>query len=236
MKPTKGIHIYHRTRLKDGTYTDGDVDPETLVDRYLYNALDFKGKSVLDIGTWSGWYAFEAERRGAALVHAIDPAPDRAGFDFLKDHFQSKVERYQLSVDNLSPLPHPQYDIVLLFGVLYHRTDPLLAFLNALKATRQTLLAEGLFYSDPNNRPSLELLAPQEVHPYKDHSNVYRLSFQWLAKVAKLAGCEITQWNEAAYPPHPLCGRGSIRCERKSSPSVTYPAWCYPTQPFINPS
>lgn len=33
---------------------------------------DLRGKSVLDIGAFGGWFSFEAERRGAARVVAID--------------------------------------------------------------------------------------------------------------------------------------------------------------------
>lgn len=33
---------------------------------------DLHGKSVLDIGAWDGWFSFEAERRGAARVVALD--------------------------------------------------------------------------------------------------------------------------------------------------------------------
>lgn len=33
---------------------------------------DLRGKSVLDVGAFGGWYSFEAERRGAASVTAID--------------------------------------------------------------------------------------------------------------------------------------------------------------------
>jgi len=33
---------------------------------------DVRGKSVLDVGAFGGWYSFEAERRGAGSVTAID--------------------------------------------------------------------------------------------------------------------------------------------------------------------
>lgn len=33
---------------------------------------DLRGKSVLDIGAWDGYFSFEAERRGAARVVALD--------------------------------------------------------------------------------------------------------------------------------------------------------------------
>ena len=33
---------------------------------------DLRGKTVLDINTWDGFFAFEAERRGASRVVALD--------------------------------------------------------------------------------------------------------------------------------------------------------------------
>src|SRR4051812_38758688 len=36
------------------------------------NELDFRGKSVLDVGCWDGYWSFYAERRGAGPVLATD--------------------------------------------------------------------------------------------------------------------------------------------------------------------
>ena len=64
---------WHSIELGDGVVTPGAKDPE-----YLRNELeqlrlpDLEGKSVLDIGAWDGFYSFEAERRGAARVVALD--------------------------------------------------------------------------------------------------------------------------------------------------------------------
>src|SRR5882762_8938168 len=50
--------------------------------KFLDLPADLTGKSVLDIGTWDGFFAFECERRGAARVLAIDTfAWDQFGKD-----------------------------------------------------------------------------------------------------------------------------------------------------------
>lgn len=64
---------WHSIDLGDGIVTPGTKDPEQL--RAEWEALDLPdldGRTVLDIGTWDGWFAFEAERRGAARVVALD--------------------------------------------------------------------------------------------------------------------------------------------------------------------
>ena len=38
----------------------------------IFRIPDLRGKTVLDINTWDGFFAFEAERRGAARVVALD--------------------------------------------------------------------------------------------------------------------------------------------------------------------
>jgi tRNA (mo5U34)-methyltransferase len=59
---------YHTMDLGQGVVTDG------FCKKYLENGHlpDFKGKSVLDIGAWDGYYSFLAEREGASKVVALD--------------------------------------------------------------------------------------------------------------------------------------------------------------------
>jgi tRNA (mo5U34)-methyltransferase len=64
---------FHSIDLGEGVVTRGVKTPEHLASEL--NALrlpDLNGQTVLDIGTWDGFYAFEAERRGAANVVALD--------------------------------------------------------------------------------------------------------------------------------------------------------------------
>ncbi|MFT7618472.1 MAG: hypothetical protein ACI97A_002115 [Planctomycetota bacterium] len=46
---------------------------------YLFDQLDFQGKSVIDIGCWDGYFSFQAERRGASLVVGFDDPSYRWG-------------------------------------------------------------------------------------------------------------------------------------------------------------
>jgi SAM-dependent methyltransferase len=71
-------HFYHTMDVPspDGIVTHhGQWDLRGRYDDYLYG-IDVKGKSVLDIGTASGWISFEVERRGAAEVVGLDRADD----------------------------------------------------------------------------------------------------------------------------------------------------------------
>jgi tRNA (mo5U34)-methyltransferase len=66
-------HWWHSIDLGDGVVTDGRKTPELLADELASLRLPpMAGRTVLDIGTWDGFYAFEAERRGAARVVAMD--------------------------------------------------------------------------------------------------------------------------------------------------------------------
>jgi tRNA (mo5U34)-methyltransferase len=59
---------YHAIELGDGLVTPG-------IRGWTMESLqvpDLTGKSVLDIGAWDGYFSFEAERRGASRVVALD--------------------------------------------------------------------------------------------------------------------------------------------------------------------
>lgn len=64
---------WHSIDLGDGVVTPGVKGLDQL--RGEWDALelpDLRGRSVLDVGAWDGWFAFEAERRGASRVCALD--------------------------------------------------------------------------------------------------------------------------------------------------------------------
>jgi len=64
---------WHSIDLGHGVRTCGHKDAEALSAELEALALpDLTGKSVLDIGGWDGFFAFEAERRGAARVAVVD--------------------------------------------------------------------------------------------------------------------------------------------------------------------
>jgi tRNA (mo5U34)-methyltransferase len=64
---------FHSIDLGEGIVTNGWKSPPQL--RYEIDSFrlpDLRGKTVLDINTWDGFFAFEAERRGASRVVALD--------------------------------------------------------------------------------------------------------------------------------------------------------------------
>src|SRR5579884_164015 len=64
---------YHSIDLPGGGVIAGIQSLEQLRARIAQYPIpqDLRGKRVLDIGAWDGWFSFEMERRGAEVV-AID--------------------------------------------------------------------------------------------------------------------------------------------------------------------
>lgn len=64
---------WHSIDLGRGVVTPGHKGPEVLARELAAMQLpDLRGKSVLDIGGWDGFFAFEAEQRHAARVGVVD--------------------------------------------------------------------------------------------------------------------------------------------------------------------
>jgi len=96
------------------------------------DGVDFRGRSVLEIGCWDGYWSFYAERRGAAAVLATDDATQNwagsAGLLLAKELLGSAVEaRSDVSIYELDGLGR-RFDIILCLGVYYHLVDPFYAF------------------------------------------------------------------------------------------------------------
>ena len=109
-------------------------------------STELRGKSVLDVGCWDGFYSFEAERRGARRVLATDDfiwrAGHQTGFLLAREALQSKVEDRNIDVLDLSPQTVGTFDIVLFLGVLYHMKHPMLALERVASVTDQLLVVE----------------------------------------------------------------------------------------------
>lgn len=113
------------------------------------DAVDFRGKTVLDIGCWDGYWSFYAERRGARSVLATDDQTqnwaDGNGLLLARELFQSSIEVNQaVSVYELTRL-NRRFDIILCLGVYYHLVDPFYAFAQIRHCCHEdaVLLLEG---------------------------------------------------------------------------------------------
>lgn len=122
---------WHRIDLGGGIVTPGLVDNvQALSHLGLPERLD--GLTVLDVGAWDGFYAFECERRGAARVLATDwycwGGPgwgSKRSFELARRALESRVEDLEIDVMDLTQERVGQFDLVLFLGVLYHLQDPL---------------------------------------------------------------------------------------------------------------
>jgi tRNA (mo5U34)-methyltransferase len=142
------IRWFHTIRLRDDLVTPG-LEPDTpqKLGRMGLPA-DLSGRSVLDVGTWDGFFAFEAERRGAARIVATDhhawnaPGWGDAGFRCAHRAFGSEVEGQDVDVLDHTPERLGTFDVVLFLGVLYHMRHPLLALERMAAMTRELLVLE----------------------------------------------------------------------------------------------
>jgi len=125
---------YHAIELPGGIVTPGwaPLNP----DNYRLPA-DLTGKRVLDVGAWDGFWSFEALKRGALEVVAIDDFSNTIHdgevrgwqqFDLCREALGYKPIQcwhVEMSVYDVTDLG--QFDVVLFFGTLYHLKHPLLA-------------------------------------------------------------------------------------------------------------
>jgi len=139
LKEMQEITWWHKMDL-DGVKTRGeDFTMEKLATIKL--PANLKGKTVIDIGAWDGFFSFECERRGADVL-AVDSinhkwkegvtwkANERAelyhsgkkGFNFARKILNSKVKDKEMEVMDLKGIG--EFDLVLCLGILYHMEDP----------------------------------------------------------------------------------------------------------------
>ncbi len=144
----EALRWYHTIDLGHGIVTRGfDHTPHRLARLDL--PASFAGKSVLDVGAWDGFFSFEAERRGAARVLAVDFYSwhgdgwgTKAGFELARRALGSRVEDQSVDVMDLAPERVGSFDVVLFLGVLYHLRHPLLALERVASVTKGTLILE----------------------------------------------------------------------------------------------
>lgn len=109
--------------------------------------LDLKSKKILDAGCWDGYFSFLAEKRGA-IVYGCDPLQGCShfeqgtdGFVFAKKVLSSKITFEVNTIEEYSK-KDIKFDIVFLFGTLYHVEDPVCHLKALSKLTKEYALIE----------------------------------------------------------------------------------------------
>jgi len=151
---------YHRIELPHGVVTPGWAP--RVPEAYAIPD-DLSGKRVLDIGAWDGYWSFEALRRGAQEVVAIDDFSDFLGalgdtdrrawetFDLCREllgYDEARCSRREMSVYDLSEEEVGRFDVVFFFGTLYHLRYPQLALDKIARICDGSLFVESAVLDD----------------------------------------------------------------------------------------
>jgi tRNA (mo5U34)-methyltransferase len=131
--------------------------PRMKWERFARSLPDLKGKTVLDIGCNAGFHSFEAIRRGAAHVTAIDHHPRYLAQARLAAEVLGvkHMDIRELDVYDVHTLDR-RFDFVMFMGVLYHLRHPLLA----LDRVHQVVGRELLFQSMLRGSDDVAVVAP----------------------------------------------------------------------------
>jgi len=132
------IPWYHEFDFSNGLQARSrtpDIELHRRIWRFIEASLesvDFRNKTVLDVGCWDGYWSFYAERRGAKSVLAVDDFSqnwaNESGLLLAKELLGSRVRTdTRRSVYELASLGQ-KFDVVLMLGVYYHLVDPFYAF------------------------------------------------------------------------------------------------------------
>jgi tRNA (mo5U34)-methyltransferase len=238
-----GQEWYHSIDLGHGVVTPGFVDHREQLPYYgLPSSL--AGKRILDLATFDGFWAFEFDRRGAEVVAADIPMwtdvdvpaillphahiigldrPTGAGFRLADEILQSRVERVERSVYELTPETVGMFDLVFISDLLVHLRDPQLALDRARSVCRGEVIVADVY------TPKLEGFGDRALAWYTAPNETWWLpNIATLKKMLSAAGfesiAEISRFTLQARTDdtiHKVVLRGEAVSRSKSSPSST---------------
>jgi len=151
---------YHRIELPGGVVTPGWAPLSAKAYRI---PEDLHGKRVLDVGAWDGYWSFEALKRGAREVVAIDDFSDYLGelkdgdrrgwetFDLCREALgypPERCQRHQMSIYEVTRERLGRFDVVFCFGLLYHLRYPLLALDGLASVCDEEIFVESAILDD----------------------------------------------------------------------------------------
>jgi SAM-dependent methyltransferase len=202
-------HWYHTIELAPGVVTPGHIDLRAVAPKLLPASLE--GRRALDVGTFDGFWAFELERRGAAVtaidVERIDaaewPPPARKrmelrtaewdvelgrGFAIAAQALSSAVRRVECDVYALTPEAiGGSVDFAFAGAILLHLRDPV----RALERIHAALTPGGALTILEPFSPRDTLLSPRRpAARFRAHTSDFAW---WLPNLAA-----IRAWLECA--------------------------------------
>ncbi len=194
---------FHTFALAPGIYTPG-IARDHGYRLSVLGADRFRGRSVLDVGAFDGFYSFLAEHRGARRVVAVDneqyvdwvrarfgiTVSAAAGFRAIAELTDSQVEYRQMNAEAVRDLDE-QFDVALCFGILHRVTDPV-ALLQALAdvlAPGGEVVLETYGSRLPANTPAIEVREPGDVYD-RDEFTYWGFPAAGLRRLGQLVGLD----------------------------------------------
>jgi tRNA (mo5U34)-methyltransferase len=159
---------FHSIDLGQGVVTPGHKTPGVLrLEVEAQRWPDLRGKTVLDIGAWDGFFSFEAERRGASRVVALDHYSWAIDWD-ARERYWQECRRSGASVEDCHKVPGLwRYDTLpgrrnfdLAHAALRSRVEPVVGDFMAMGpdalGTFDVVLFLGVLYHTRNPLAALE--------------------------------------------------------------------------------
>jgi tRNA (mo5U34)-methyltransferase len=196
---------FHQLKFDEDLYAPGVTLHPHLMEAVKFNHIpDPRGKTVLDIGAWDGFYSFYCEENGAQQVTAIDhhvwersnlgtddidpSLPGKRVFDLYHRFKNSNVKSvYKNFLEWHCDEP---FDIVLFFGVLYHINNPYLAMQKVFEFTKPNGVA--VINTHAIKTPGNEHLSLFEFYPFAelnhDRTNWFSVNEKALIDLCRSVG------------------------------------------------
>jgi SAM-dependent methyltransferase len=162
---------YHRLDFGDDYVIEGDYEMSKFL-QYYHLPEDLTGSTVLDVGTASGYFAIESERRGGQVT-AIDIHDAETAL------VAQIIRTFQLNIDfvskNIYDLDESfgQFDLVICGSLLLHLPDPV----GALRALR-AVTGDRLILSSAATSDSATTDQPV-CHFFGDRASVAEYWYYW---------------------------------------------------------
>jgi tRNA (mo5U34)-methyltransferase len=155
---------FHSIDLGHGIVTPGTKSPEVLSAEAsaIFGPLDLRGRSLIDVGAWDGYFTIQAKRRGAANVLAADyptwTHPQLRGketFELATAALGVEADTRIIDVQQISVEKIGRWDVVLFLGVFYELTDPIAIVHRLAAITKEVLVVETLLDAQDIQRPAM---------------------------------------------------------------------------------
>src|SRR5437762_3669982 len=136
-----GGGLYTKTESVMGEPVDHPAKPWATIGKCL--PQDLSGKAVLDVGCNAGFYASEANRRGAQSLLGVDAQRQHVRQAvFVRKVLGLDIAYRRMNVYELTRRRIGEFDITLALGLVYHLKHLVLALENLYEVTRDLLVIE----------------------------------------------------------------------------------------------